>query len=144
MLTKSFGKLGWPVSAVGLGAWNIGNQWGDIDDATAWSTVRAAYDAGMTLFDVAESYGFPNGLSEMRVGHALTGIRHNVILVSKIGQLGPAHRRRDTQDRRRLYSYLRPRNPRPAANRLGRRNTLPQRRPRRSYNLSRGVRGVEG
>jgi len=88
MLSKSFGKLGWPVSAVGLGAWNIGNQWGDIDDVTAWSTVRAAYDAGMTLFDVAESYGFPNGLSEMRVGHALTGIRHNVILVSKIGNWG--------------------------------------------------------
>ena len=88
MLTKSFGKLGWPVSAVGLGAWNIGNQWGDIDDATAWTTVRAAYDAGMTLFDVAESYGFPNGLSEMRVGQALSGLRHNVILVSKIGNWG--------------------------------------------------------
>lgn len=85
MLTKTFGKLGWPVSAVGLGAWNIGNQWGDIDDATAWTTVRAAYDAGMTLFDVAESYGIPNGLSEMRVGRALTGVRHNVVLVSKIG-----------------------------------------------------------
>ena len=85
MLIKSFGKLGWPVSAVGLGAWNIGNQWGDVDDATAWQTVRAAYDAGMTLFDVAESYGIPNGLSEMRVGQALSGIRHNVILVSKIG-----------------------------------------------------------
>lgn len=88
MLTKSFGKLGWPVSAVGLGAWNIGNQWGEIDDVTAWSTVRAAYDAGMTLFDVAESYGLPNGLSERRVGQALSGIRHNVILVSKIGNWG--------------------------------------------------------
>ena len=88
MLIKSFGKLDWPVSAVGLGAWNIGNQWGDIDDATAWKTVRAAYDAGMTLFDVAESYGIPNGLSEMRVGRALTGVRQNVILVSKIGNWG--------------------------------------------------------
>ena len=88
MLTKSFGKLGWPVSAVGLGAWNIGNQWGEIDEATAWQTVRAAYDAGMTLFDVAESYGIPNGLSEIRVGRALSGIRHRVILVSKIGNWG--------------------------------------------------------
>ncbi len=88
MLTKTFGNLGWPVSAVGLGAWNIGNQWGDIDDTTAWATIRAAYDAGMTLFDVAESYGIPNGLSEMRVGQALSGIRHNVILVSKIGNWG--------------------------------------------------------
>lgn len=88
MQQKSFGKLGWPVSVVGLGAWNIGNQWGDIDEATAWKTVRAAYDAGMTLFDVAESYGIPNGLSEVRVGRGLAGIRHNVILVSKIGNWG--------------------------------------------------------
>ena len=88
MLMKSFGRLGWPVSAVGLGAWNIGNQWGDIDDATAWATVRAAYGAGINLFDVAESYGIPNGLSEVRVGQALSGIRHNVILVSKIGNWG--------------------------------------------------------
>lgn len=88
MEMKTFGRLGWPVSAVGLGAWNIGNQWGDIDEATAWATVRAAYDAGMTLFDVAESYGIPNGLSEMRVGQALSGIRHNVLLVSKIGNWG--------------------------------------------------------
>lgn len=88
MLTKRFGKLGWEVSAVGLGAWNIGNQWGEVDEATAWNTVRAAYDAGMTLFDVAESYGIPNGLSESRVGLALGGIRHKVLLVSKIGNWG--------------------------------------------------------
>lgn len=88
MLTKRFGKLGWEVSAVGLGAWNIGNQWGEVDEATAWDTVRAAYDAGMTLFDVAESYGIPNGLSESRVGLALSGIRHKVLLVSKIGNWG--------------------------------------------------------
>ena len=88
MLTKRFGKLGWEVSTVGLGAWNIGNQWGEVDEATAWNTVRAAYEAGMTLFDVAESYGIPNGLSESRVGLALGGIRHKVLLVSKIGNWG--------------------------------------------------------
>jgi len=66
MLRKQFGKLGWPVSVVGLGTWNIGNQWGEIDDTTAWATIRAAYEAGMTLFDTAESYGIPNGLSEKR------------------------------------------------------------------------------
>jgi myo-inositol catabolism protein IolS len=88
MLRKQFGKLGWPVSVVGLGTWNIGNQWGEIDDATAGATIRAAYDAGMTLFDTAESYGIPNGLSEMRLGRALAGIRHNVVIVSKIGNWG--------------------------------------------------------
>jgi aryl-alcohol dehydrogenase-like predicted oxidoreductase len=88
MLTKPFGKLGWPVSVVGLGCWNIGNQWGDVDDVTAWATIRAAYDNGVTLFDTAESYGIPNGLSEMRLGTGLAGIRHNVIVVSKIGNWG--------------------------------------------------------
>lgn len=88
MQTKPFGKLGWPVSVVGLGAWNIGNQWGDIDDTTAWTTVQAAIESGMTLIDTAESYGIPNGLSEMRVGRAIAGLRHRLILVSKIGNWG--------------------------------------------------------
>lgn len=88
MQSRTFGTLGWPVSAVGLGTWNIGNQWGDIDDATALTTIRVAYDHGMTLFDTAESYGVPHGLSEMRLGRALVGIRHNVRIVSKIGSWG--------------------------------------------------------
>lgn len=88
MLYRPFGKLAWPVSTVGLGTWNIGNQWGVVDDATAWATVRAAFDCGVNLFDVAESYGDPNGLSEERLGVALTGLRHRVYIVSKIGHWG--------------------------------------------------------
>ncbi|MBI1295094.1 aldo/keto reductase [bacterium] len=88
MQTKPFGKLGWPVTVVGLGTWNIGNQWGEIDDVTAWATIRAAFDAGMNLFDTAESYGIPNGLSEVRLGQGLAGIRHQVYVVSKIGNWG--------------------------------------------------------
>ncbi|MGI5817537.1 MAG: aldo/keto reductase [Armatimonadota bacterium] len=88
MLYREFGRTGWDVSAIGMGTWNIGNQWGELDDATAWATVRAAFDAGMNLFDTAESYGIPNGLSEMRLGEALSGIRHQVYVVSKIGHWG--------------------------------------------------------
>lgn len=88
MLYREFGKLGWQVSAIGMGTWNIGNQWGEVDEATAWATVRAAYESGMNLFDTAESYGIPNGLSEERLGAALVGIRHRVFIVSKIGHWG--------------------------------------------------------
>jgi myo-inositol catabolism protein IolS len=88
MLYRGFGKLGWKVSAIGMGTWNIGNQWGDIDDVTAWATVRSAYDNGMNLFDTAESYGIPNGLSEERLGAALAGFRHRVYVVSKVGHWG--------------------------------------------------------
>ncbi len=88
MLYRPFGKMGWEVSAIGMGTWNLGTQWGEIDEATAWATVRAAFDAGVNLFDAAESYGIPNGLSEERLGVALAGIRHQVCLVSKIGHWG--------------------------------------------------------
>jgi aryl-alcohol dehydrogenase-like predicted oxidoreductase len=71
-----------------MGTWNIGNQWGVLDDATSWATVRAAFESGMNLFDTAESYGIPNGLSEERLGAALAGIRHQVYIVSKIGHWG--------------------------------------------------------
>ena len=88
MLYRDFGKTGWKVSAIGLGTWNIGNQWGAIDDATAWDTVQRAVGEGMNIVDTAESYGNPNGLSEERLGTALAGLRHRVYLVSKIGNWG--------------------------------------------------------
>ena len=88
MIYREFGKTGWQVSAIGLGTWNIGNQWGEVDDVTAWATVRKAFESGVNLFDVAESYGIPNGLSEERLGTALAGIRHRVFIVSKIGHWG--------------------------------------------------------
>ena len=88
MLYRDFGKTGWQIGAVGLGTWNIGNQWGLVDEDTASATVRAAFDQGMNLFDTAESYGMPNGLSEERLGRALSGVRHQIYLVSKIGNWG--------------------------------------------------------
>jgi aryl-alcohol dehydrogenase-like predicted oxidoreductase len=88
MFYRDFGKLGWKVSAIGMGTWNIGNQWGQIDDLTAIATVRAALDCGVNLFDTAEAYGMPFGLSELRLGVALSGMRQNVHIVSKIGHWG--------------------------------------------------------
>lgn len=88
MLHRTFGKTGIHISAVGFGAWNIGNQWGEIDEATAFATIRAAFDSGVTLFDVAENYGIPGGTSEERLGVALAGIRHRVTIVSKTGNWG--------------------------------------------------------
>ncbi len=88
MLYRKFGKTDWNVSTIGLGTWNIGNQWGEMDDTTAESIIRTAFEQGMNLFDTAESYGIPNGLSEMRLGKALKGIRDKTYIVSKIGHWG--------------------------------------------------------
>ena len=88
MLYKRFGKTQWQVSAIGQGCWNIGNQWGLITDTQANDIMMAAYDNGMNMFDVAESYGIPNGLSEIRLGKVLKEIRNNVYITSKIGHWG--------------------------------------------------------
>lgn len=88
MLYRQFGKTGWSVSAIGMGTWNIGNQWGELDDVTVWATIRSAFENGINLFDTAESYGIPNGLSEERLADGLAGIRHRVYIVSKIGNWG--------------------------------------------------------
>jgi aryl-alcohol dehydrogenase-like predicted oxidoreductase len=85
MQFKPFGKTGWAVSAIGLGTWNIGNQWGEIDDVTAYATIHAAIDSGMNLIDTADAYGIPVGLSEQRLGRALGGVRHRLYVVSKVG-----------------------------------------------------------
>jgi aryl-alcohol dehydrogenase-like predicted oxidoreductase len=85
---KTFGKTGWQVSAIGLGSWNIGNQWGEIDDVTAYATIHAAIDQGMNLIDTADAYGIPYGLSEKRLGRALGGSRHQLFVVSKVGNWG--------------------------------------------------------
>lgn len=88
MQYKTFGKTGWPVSVIGLGTWNIGNQWGEIDDVTAFATIHAAIDSGMNLIDTADAYGIPHGLSEKRLGQAIGGIRHQLYVVSKVGNWG--------------------------------------------------------
>lgn len=88
MLYREFGQTGFNVSTIGMGTWNIGNQWGELDQKTAIATVRSAIDHGINLFDTAESYGIPAGLSEERLGKALQGVRDRVYLVTKIGRWG--------------------------------------------------------
>ena len=88
MLYREFGKTGWNVSTIGMGTWNIGNQWGEIPEDTALKTVRSAFDHGVNLFDTAEAYGIPQGLSEERLGKALQGIRDRTHIVTKIGSWG--------------------------------------------------------
>ena len=88
MIHRKLGRLGRDVSCIGQGLWNIGNQWGVMDDAAAEGIIREAVAQGITLLDVAESYGNPNGLSEIRLGRVLPAMRDRVFVVSKIGHWG--------------------------------------------------------
>lgn len=84
---RPLGDSGLRVSVVGLGCNNLGRE----GTATASqegtdAVVRAALDAGITLFDVANTYGAPAyGLSEERLGAALRGRRDEVVIATKFG-----------------------------------------------------------
>lgn len=82
---RTLGRTGWPVSAVGMGCWGIGGQWGAVSDAEAIRTLHAALDAGVNLFDTADAYGIPLGRSEELTGRALRKVRSRVYIATKVG-----------------------------------------------------------
>ena len=73
------------VSVTGLGCNNFGGRL-DLDGTRA--VVDAAIDAGITLFDTAESYGGGGG-SERLLGEILGRRRDQVVLATKFGGRGP-------------------------------------------------------
>jgi aryl-alcohol dehydrogenase-like predicted oxidoreductase len=75
---RRLGRSGLVVSVVGLGTNNFGMKL-DFDDSR--KVVDAAFDAGITLFDTADSYG----TSEERLGELLVGRRDDVIIATKFG-----------------------------------------------------------
>ncbi|MEP6626091.1 MAG: aldo/keto reductase [Acidimicrobiia bacterium] len=70
METRRLGPMG-DVSVLALGGGGLGQVWGETSRAEAVATVHAAIDAGITLLDVAPSYG--RGEAERVVGEALAG-----------------------------------------------------------------------
>lgn len=68
------------VSEVGLGCNNFGRR---LDEAGSTAVVHAALDAGITLFDTADSYG--DGDSEVFLGRALGRAREGVVIATKFG-----------------------------------------------------------
>jgi D-threo-aldose 1-dehydrogenase len=80
------GNSGLCVSVLGLGAAPLGGMYERSSDAAAVETVRAAREAGITLFDVAPHYG--QGLAERRLGNGLAQLRPGGYVVStKVGRL---------------------------------------------------------
>jgi aryl-alcohol dehydrogenase-like predicted oxidoreductase len=66
MNSRTLGRTGHQISEIGFGAWQIGADWGEVDEAEAMATLHAAADAGVTFFDTADVYG--DGRSERLVG----------------------------------------------------------------------------
>jgi aryl-alcohol dehydrogenase-like predicted oxidoreductase len=70
MQTRVLGRTGRPVSVIGLGCWQLGADWGHVDESDALGVLHAAVDAGVTFLDTADVYG--DGRSETLIGRFLS------------------------------------------------------------------------
>ncbi|MCS5718520.1 aldo/keto reductase [Herbiconiux sp. CPCC 205763] len=88
MQQRILGRTGRSVSIVGLGTWQLGADWGDVDETAALDVLGASVDAGVTFFDTADVYG--DGRSETVIGRFL---RENpeapLTVATKMGRRGP-------------------------------------------------------
>lgn len=69
MEQRILGRTGREVSTVGVGTWQLGGEWGAVDDASAQGVLDAAAESGVTFIDTADVYG--DGQSEQHVGRWL-------------------------------------------------------------------------
>ena len=69
METRTLGRTGRDVGVVGLGAWQLGADWGDVDESDALAVLRSAVEGGVTFIDTADVYG--DGRSERLVGQLM-------------------------------------------------------------------------
>lgn len=81
---RTLGNTGMEVSLLSVGAWPMGDPryWGRAPEADAETAIHTALDAGVTLFDTAESYG--EGESERILGRLLRPHRSRVLIATKV------------------------------------------------------------
>jgi len=86
--TRPIGSLDMQVSVIGFGGASISGEgggygFGHITEDESLVLLRTSFERGITLFDTAPVYGF--GMSEQRIGKALSANRDKIVIVSKGG-----------------------------------------------------------
>jgi len=85
MQYRNYGKLGYKVSALGMGCMRLpkitnANNETVVDREKAWEMIRYAADHGVTYFDTA--YSYHGGTSEEVLGEALAGGRREKVKIA--------------------------------------------------------------
>ncbi len=84
MKYRDFSDLGWNVSEIGLGCWQIGWCWGDVTDIEARDVLKEALDKGVNFFDTSDTYG--DGRSEKFLSEIIKSTREKIYVTTKLGR----------------------------------------------------------
>jgi aryl-alcohol dehydrogenase-like predicted oxidoreductase len=83
--TRTLGRNGPAVSAIGLGCMGMSEFYGTGDEAESIATIHHAIERGVTFLDTADMYGV--GRNETLVGKAIADRRDKVFLATKFGNV---------------------------------------------------------
>ncbi|MDB9983221.1 aldo/keto reductase [Candidatus Pelagibacter sp.] len=84
MKYNNFSDTGWKVSEIGLGCWQIGWCWGDVEDQDARELLNKAIDKGINYFDTSDTYG--DGRSERFLGELIKSTSEKIYISTKLGR----------------------------------------------------------
>ena len=87
---RTASRLPLDISAIGLGCWQLGADWGDVSEETAHTVLAGALDSGVTFLDTADVYG--DGRSEKLIGSFLAQRgRDGITVATKMGRRANPH-----------------------------------------------------
>jgi len=85
MRKRPFGTTRFMAAEIGLGCWQLGgNDWGSLDEKSAFEILAAALAAGVNFLDTADVYG--DGRSETLIGRFLKSRAEEVFVATKLGR----------------------------------------------------------
>ena len=85
MKKRTLGKNGPVVSAIGLGCMGMSEFYGPSSNMASEGLMRQAFDRGINFFDTADMYGV--GANESLLGFALRGVRDQIVIATKFGNM---------------------------------------------------------
>ena len=85
MKKRTLGKNGPVVSAIGLGCMGMSEFYGPSSNMASEGLMRQAIDRGINFFDTADMYGV--GANESLLGFALRGVRDQIVIATKFGNM---------------------------------------------------------
>ncbi len=84
MKYRQFSDLGWNVSEIGLGCWQIGWCWGEVTEQDARGLLKKALDKGINFFDTSDTYG--DGRSERFLSEIIKSTSERIFVTTKVGR----------------------------------------------------------